>query len=216
MRRRDLDSEKVLNAIEVQQGILVERMEDQYSFSHLTLQEYLAAQYLVDNNEWKGLVQGHITDNRWREIFLLLPGLMSGRSGADSLLLAMKKQADGYINTPRLKALMQWAETAIDKSEEKSKPAAKRSVAIFLILALNRRPHSCPCTCSTYSPRHARTSPSTALISTLDLIPRPRPRPRPRRRPRLQPRFHPCRDLALDLALDLAHSLSAGRYISQM
>ncbi len=57
MRRRDLDSEKVLNAIEVQQGILVERMEDQYSFSHLTLQEYLTAQYLVDNNEWKALVQ---------------------------------------------------------------------------------------------------------------------------------------------------------------
>ncbi len=58
---------------------------------------------------------------------------MSGRAGADDLLLAMKEQADDYINTPRLKALMQWAETAIDKSEEKSKPAAKRSVAIFLI-----------------------------------------------------------------------------------
>ncbi|MEM8504655.1 MAG: NACHT domain-containing protein, partial [Cyanobacteria bacterium P01_D01_bin.1] len=46
---KGLDSEKVLNAIEVQQGILVERMEEQYSFSHLTLQEYLAAQYLIDN-----------------------------------------------------------------------------------------------------------------------------------------------------------------------
>ncbi len=133
---KGLDSEKVLNAIEVQQGILVERMEDQYSFSHLTLQEYLAAQYLVNNNEWKGLVQQHITDSRWREIFLLLPGLMSGRSGADSLLLAMKEQADDYINTPRLKALVQWAETAIDESEEKLKPAAKRAVAIFLILDL--------------------------------------------------------------------------------
>ncbi|MGC1527871.1 MAG: NACHT domain-containing protein, partial [Phormidesmis sp.] len=133
---KGLDSEKVLNAIEVQQGILVERMEDHYSFSHLTLQEYLTAQYLVNNDEWKGLVQQHITDSRWREIFLLLPGLMSGRSGADSLLLAMKEQADDCINTPRLKALVQWAETAIDESEEKLKPAAKRAVAIFLILDL--------------------------------------------------------------------------------
>jgi len=133
---KGLDSEKVLNAIEVQQGILVERMEDQYSFSHLTLQEYLAAQYLIDNNEWKGLVQQHITDNRWREIFLLLPGLMSGRLGADSLLLAMRERADSYLDAPRLKALVKWAEKAIDQSEEKLKPAAKRSVAIFLALAL--------------------------------------------------------------------------------
>ena len=41
-----LDSEAVLNAVQVQQGILVERSEDMYSFSHLTLQEYLTAQYL--------------------------------------------------------------------------------------------------------------------------------------------------------------------------
>ncbi|EDX85055.1 hypothetical protein S7335_2754 [Synechococcus sp. PCC 7335] len=137
---KGLDSEKVLNAIEVRQGILVERMENQYSFSHLTLQEYLAAQYLIDNHAWKGLVRQHITDNRWREIFLLLPGLMLGRSGADSLLLEMKVQADSYISTPRLKALINWAETAIDQSEEKLKPAAKRSVAIFLALdrALDR------------------------------------------------------------------------------
>ena len=133
---KSLDSEKVLNAIEVQQGILVERMKNQYSFSHLTLQEYLAAQYLVDNNEWKSLVQQHITDSRWREIFLLLPGLMSGRAGADSLLQVMKAQADSYINTPRLEALVQWAETAIDRSDKESRPSAKRSIAVFLILAL--------------------------------------------------------------------------------
>ncbi len=135
---KGLDSEKVLNAIEVQQGILVERMEDQYSFSHLTLQEYLAAQYLIDNNEWKGLVQQHITDNRWREIFLLLPGLISGRSGTDSLLLAMKIQANGYINTPRLKALVKWSEDAIDRSEKKSKLSEKKTAAISLALDLDR------------------------------------------------------------------------------
>ena len=135
---KGLDSEKVLNAIEVQQGILVERMEDQYSFSHLTLQEYLAAQYIVDNNGWQELVQQHVTDNRWREIFLLLPGLMSGRSGADSLLLAMKKHADGYINAPRLKALIKWAENSIDKREHKMKSVAKRAAAVFFVLTHTR------------------------------------------------------------------------------
>ncbi|MEO0646361.1 MAG: hypothetical protein AAFZ17_09455 [Cyanobacteria bacterium J06650_10] len=116
---KGLDSEKVLNAIEVQQGILVERIENQYSFSHLTLQEYLTAQYLVDNNEWQTLVQQHLTEDRWREIFLLLPGLLPGRVGANSLLVAMKDKADSFLTTPRLQALVAWAENAIDKSEKK-------------------------------------------------------------------------------------------------
>lgn len=45
-----LDGEAVLKAIEVQQGLLVERATETYSFSHLTLQEYLTAKYVVDNN----------------------------------------------------------------------------------------------------------------------------------------------------------------------
>ena len=45
-----LDGAKVLNAIEVQQGILVERAANVYSFSHLTLQEYLTARHV--NSQW--------------------------------------------------------------------------------------------------------------------------------------------------------------------
>ena len=41
-----LDGEQVLQAIAVQQGLLVERVRNVYSFSHLTLQEYLTAQYM--------------------------------------------------------------------------------------------------------------------------------------------------------------------------
>ena len=42
---KQLSGEQVLEAIAIQQGILVERVEDVYSFSHLTLQEYLTARY---------------------------------------------------------------------------------------------------------------------------------------------------------------------------
>ena len=55
---KHLDGEAVLKAIAVQQGILVERAEDVYSFSHLTLQEYLTAQYIADNNLIEQLVTG--------------------------------------------------------------------------------------------------------------------------------------------------------------
>lgn len=51
-----LDGEAVLNAIAVQQGILVERAEDVFSFSHLTLQEYLTAQYIDDHHQVEKLV----------------------------------------------------------------------------------------------------------------------------------------------------------------
>jgi predicted NACHT family NTPase len=38
-----------LTAIEVEQGILVERSRDTYSFSHLTFQEYLTAKWIAEN-----------------------------------------------------------------------------------------------------------------------------------------------------------------------
>lgn len=136
---KHIDSEAVLNAIEVQQGILVERAEETYSFSHLTLQEYLTAQYLVDNNEWELLIQQNLTDVRWREIFLLLPGLMTGKVGADKLLLAIEKQSRTYVCSPQLQKIMQWAVIATRNSVGKLTPLAKRVAAVFLFLTLAAR-----------------------------------------------------------------------------
>ncbi|MBD2056797.1 NACHT domain-containing protein [Oculatella sp. FACHB-28] len=128
-----LDGEAVLDAIAVQQGILVERAEDAYSFSHLTLQEYLTAQYIDDHRRIEPLVQQHLTDERWREVFLLVAGLMRG--GADDLLLLMEKQAKTYVNIHKLQALLRWAEGVTEGSEGDYKPAAKRAVAIYLARA---------------------------------------------------------------------------------
>ncbi|MCB8780221.1 NACHT domain-containing protein [Planktothrix agardhii 1032] len=127
---KHLDGEAVLNAIEVQQGILVERAEDVYSFSHLTLQEYLTAQYIVDNNLIEPLVNCHLSDERWREVFLLVAGLVRSKNGADDLLLLMEKEAQKYINTPKLQGLLQWADEATKDSEGDFKPVGKRAIAI--------------------------------------------------------------------------------------
>ncbi|RCJ42754.1 histidine kinase [Nostoc minutum NIES-26] len=125
-----LDGEKVLNAIAIQQGILVERAEDIFSFSHLTLQEYLTAQYIDDHRQIERLVTEHLTDKRWKEVFLLVAGLMRG--GADELLLLMEKEAQKYINTPKLQALLNWAEQATTGSQGNFKPVGKRAVAIAI------------------------------------------------------------------------------------
>ncbi|MEO1147545.1 MAG: NACHT domain-containing protein [Cyanobacteria bacterium J06638_22] len=137
---KHLDSDKVLEAIEVQQGILTERARDTYSFSHLTFQEYLTAQHIVDNQQVEWLVENHLVNQQWREVFLLVAGLMPGRKGADVLLQAMEQQTRQYLDFAILKDLIQWADSATIDSQNPSKPAAKRVGAIFLVcdLALDR------------------------------------------------------------------------------
>jgi len=126
---KHLDGEAVLKAMAVQQGILVERAEEVYSFSHLTLQEYLTAQYIADNNLIEQLVTCHLSDARWREVFLLVAGLGRAKNGADDLLLLMEKEAQKYI-TPKLQGLLQWADAATNGSEGDFKPVGKRAAAI--------------------------------------------------------------------------------------
>ena len=128
-----LDGEAVLTAIAVQQGIFIERADDAYSFSHLTLQEYLTAQYVVDHRRITQLVNDHLFDERWREVFLMVPGLLRG--GTDNLLLQIKEKATEQISTPKLKVLLVWADQATNSSIGNYKSAAKRVMAIYLALS---------------------------------------------------------------------------------
>ncbi|MFG6094390.1 NACHT domain-containing protein [Leptothoe sp. ISB3NOV94-8A] len=128
-----LDGANVLNAIEFQQGILVERAANAYSFSHLTLQEYLAAQYI--SSQWliDELVCEHLTDKRWREVFLLVSGLVGGRS--HELLLAMEQQANTFISLPKLQGLLQWATNLSDRSQLSNKLLASRAWLLVSAIA---------------------------------------------------------------------------------
>ncbi|WP_041803864.1 NACHT domain-containing protein [Microcystis aeruginosa] len=131
-----LDGEKVLKTIEIEQGILVERARDIYSFSHLTLQEYLTAQYIYDNDLIEETVKNHITETRWQEVFLLVAGLMRGK--ADKLLLAMEKEAHNYLTTPlgqKLVPILQWAdEMTKDSVDSPIKPVGRRAIVYWLVI----------------------------------------------------------------------------------
>jgi hypothetical protein len=132
-----LDAETVLREIEIQQGILVERARDAYSFSHLTFQEYLTAKCIVDNRKVNQLVRSHVNHKRWREVFLSVAGLASGRRGADDMLLAMERQAQTCLDSDKLKNTVAWATLASEHSPRDANPTAKRIAAIFLALALD-------------------------------------------------------------------------------
>jgi hypothetical protein len=128
-----LDGENVLRAIQIQQGILVGRSSDTLSFSHLTLQEYLTAQYIVDRQLIDELVTQHLTDRRWREVFLLVAGLM--RNGGDTLLEKMAKTTSTLINNHKLSALVNWAEKTTRGVKSKVNPLAQRNLALALATA---------------------------------------------------------------------------------
>jgi predicted NACHT family NTPase len=127
-----LGGEKVLKDIESEQGILVERARGVYSFSHLTLQEYLTAQYIYDNDLIEEVLKNHVTETRWKEVFLIIAGLMRGK--ADKLLLAMEKEAHYYLKTSlgksKLIPILQWAdEMTKDSPDSPIKPVGRRAIA---------------------------------------------------------------------------------------
>ena len=117
----------VLRDIEVQHGLLVERAEGIYSFSHLTIQEFLTAIQIDYNNiSLEKLVEEHLCDQRWREVFLLLAGLRK----ADNLLLAMEEAIYSLVDTPKLQNLLFWVERVADNSAGNFQPIGKRAIAI--------------------------------------------------------------------------------------
>jgi NACHT domain len=137
----NLDGDVILNAIQIQQGVLVERANDVFSFSHLTLQEYLSAQYITDNdradnNLIEKLVNNHLTEKRWREVFQLIGGLMRG--GAEPLLLQIDRQTQKFIDNPKLQSLINWSNQETKNSDGNFNSVAKRAFLLFFAIVLAR------------------------------------------------------------------------------
>ncbi len=89
-----VSARKVLTSIEAQHSLLVERAKGIYSFSHLTFQEFFVARKLSEGlNALQDLVE-HITEPRWREIFLLTAEMLSE---ADVLFNLMKNKIDDLV-----------------------------------------------------------------------------------------------------------------------
>jgi predicted NACHT family NTPase len=122
-----LDSEAVLKAITAQHGLLIERANEIYSFSHLTFHEYFTAQSIVSMNSevvFDQLVE-YLFDNRWREIFLLTVEMLPR---ADLLLQKMQGAIDGLVaNNGRLQKLLGWAQEKALSVTTEYKPQEIRS-----------------------------------------------------------------------------------------
>ncbi|MDB9493964.1 NACHT domain-containing protein [Spirulina major CS-329] len=129
---RHLNGEQILDAISIQQGILVERAENIYSFSHLTLQEYLTAQYVVDDSCINLTVEQYLLDKKWREVFLLIASSMGGK-GADRFLRkiieTIEKLLEKTIYHERLIPILLWSDTETQITEGTLSLFERRSIA---------------------------------------------------------------------------------------
>lgn len=91
-------AKRVLRSLEEYSGLLVERSEGFWSFSHLTFQEYFVAKWFCEQCDWQ-ILASHITESHWREVFLLTVEI---GASLDSLLKAMKLRVDQCLKEDRL------------------------------------------------------------------------------------------------------------------
>jgi NACHT domain len=128
------DGRDVLSAIEEQHGMLVNRYGDIYSFSHLTFQEFFTAKHIFINRnlDLDVLIQQHLCDQSWHEVFLLYAGLQK----ADDLLKAIERQIQTYMTTQKLQNLLVWVDKVSDSTPYHFQPLGKRAVAIATATAI--------------------------------------------------------------------------------
>ncbi|MBW4663286.1 MAG: NACHT domain-containing NTPase [Chroococcus sp. CMT-3BRIN-NPC107] len=139
-----LDSEAVIKSIESQHGLLVERARGIYSFSHLSFQEYFTANEIVSISDPQVLettlreLVNNITDNRWREVFLLTVGRLRN---ADYLLSMMKEKIDRLIaEDKKLQDFLIWLNRK--SIEVSSKHKLNNIRAFYLDLDIARKQNS--------------------------------------------------------------------------
>jgi formylglycine-generating enzyme required for sulfatase activity len=128
------DCKEILESIEEQHGLVVKRAKDIYSFSHLSVQEFLTAKYIVDNRDsgtLTKLIDKHILNKKWREVFLLTTGLLLD---ADSFFLQFRNKLTSLADS-KLK-------TFFKKIDRTIKPCSGRTrwvYRLYIFLAIAKK-----------------------------------------------------------------------------
>jgi DNA polymerase III delta prime subunit/uncharacterized protein YlzI (FlbEa/FlbD family) len=125
------DSRVVLKAIESQHGILIERAQKVWSFSHLTFQEYLVGKWFVNYDDWQTLVNNIIKKN-WREAFLMTVEMLDNASHLLQLAKCYLDDLLGYDE--KLQKYLIWLNNKANSFKFSYSQAAIRSLCMVLTL----------------------------------------------------------------------------------
>ncbi|MBN3884250.1 MAG: NACHT domain-containing NTPase [Nostoc sp. JL34] len=136
-----LDWEAVLKLIEVQEGLLVQRAQGIYSFSHLTLQKYFTARKIVEISQSGKNLISHMTEKRWQEVFILTVSMLSN---SDEMLKKMKQKIDLLVaSDERLQYFLTWLHQKSSSVSTNYKAAAVRA---FYLVCVEQSSCDRPCT----------------------------------------------------------------------
>ncbi len=134
----EVDGEAVLKSLIEQHGLLLERAQGIYSFSHLSFQEYFTARYIVEHAD-EGSLQNlteYLADDRWREVILLTVSLLDK---ADKFYQYSFAALEATVQTDEaLIAHLQWCDDWAQQLDIKHNIGAKRVLYSFLALDLDR------------------------------------------------------------------------------
>ncbi|MEG4113141.1 MULTISPECIES: NACHT domain-containing protein [unclassified Microcoleus] len=135
------DSRAVLRAMEAQHGLLIERSQKIWSFSHLTFQEYCTAYSFAKihsrDSEDKATLQAlahHVNENQWKEVFFLTTEMLDD---ASILILNMESAVHKLSAVGKLTAWLDWAHSSTNKATGKFKPVIKRLIAMYIACPLS-------------------------------------------------------------------------------
>ena len=121
----------VLKAIEAQHGLLVERADGLWSFSHLTFQEYFTVQWLTQLSSEK--LVSKIASQHWQEV---MKQLVKSQQPADRLLELIKQAIDQSIShEPAVQTFLNWLFQKSQSTQAIHQPAAIRAFYYTLGLA---------------------------------------------------------------------------------
>ncbi|WP_068818326.1 NACHT domain-containing protein [Phormidesmis priestleyi] len=118
------EGEAVLKAIEAQHGLLVERADELWSFSHLTFQEHFTIQWLTKLSPEQ--LAEKIADKRWQEIVKLA---VESQQPADRLLRLIKQAIDhSVLQDAKLQEFLTWIQSKTESTKVDYKSAAIRAL----------------------------------------------------------------------------------------
>ena len=106
-----VDNEAILKAIESQHGLLVERAQAIYSFSHLTFHEYFTARYIIEHPSDRLFREytAHATDSRWREVLLLTASMLDVDNAKLFFDCFIQTLDETIVSSQMIGALFVWA-----------------------------------------------------------------------------------------------------------
>lgn len=127
------EADAILKAIEAQHGLLIERADELWSFSHLTFQEHFTVQWLTQLSSEE--LARKISNEHWQDV---VKQLVKSQQPAERLVLLIKQAIEQSIASDlRLQEFLNWVFQKSKAVQAFYKPAAIQAFYIALNCALN-------------------------------------------------------------------------------